>query len=282
MSTAVTVAALASALMHATWSSMAYRFRDQALGFVMMAWVSLAVGLGLVLLAEPPRRDCWPFVAASVVVHVGYTVALTRANDLAQFTQVYPISRGLAPVLVAGAVVVGVGDGLDLRQGLSVGVIVVGLLVFASVRADRAALGSRAVPVAAGVSVLIATYTVIDGIGVREAGTAVGYMAWLATGQGALTVAVLGSRGDLRRRLRQHPELWTWALVGGVLAVAGYGTTVWAQQHGSLAVVAALRETSIVFATLIGVVVLREGAGARRVVASLVVVAGIVLLHAGA
>ncbi len=258
---------------------MAYRFKDQALGFTMMGWVSVGFGLLLITLSTPPGRDSWMWIASSVAVHVVYTVALVHANGLAQFSQVYPISRGLAPVLVASTVLMGVGDPLTGRQVMSVGVIVAGLMIFASVKADTSALSTKAVPVAIAVSVLIASYTVIDGLGVRVSGSVLGYTGYLSLGQGLLTIVALQIRRGTRAALRDHHDLWTWAIIGGVFASTGYATTIWAQQHGTLAVVAALRETSILFATLIGVLVFREGASLRRVVAAVVVVSGIVLLH---
>jgi drug/metabolite transporter (DMT)-like permease len=275
----VTLAALCSALLHATWSAMAYRFRDQAVGFAMMGWVSVVFGLTLIAVATPPARASWPWIVASILVHVVYTVALVHANGLARFSQVYPISRGLAPVLVASMIPLGIGDRLTPRQLVAVGVIVAGLLIFASVKADAASLRSDAVRVAVVVSALIGTYTIIDGLGVRTSGSALGYAGWLSIGQGLLTVAVLQSRRTLRQRLFEQRGLWKWAVVGGSMASAGYATMIWAQQHGTLAVVAALRETSIVFATIIGVLVFREGAGARRLVAAILVVAGIAMLQ---
>jgi drug/metabolite transporter (DMT)-like permease len=267
--------------MHATWSSMAYRFKDQVLGFAMMGWVSIAFGLVLILASAHPARASWGWIACSVLLHVVYTVALVKANGLAQFSQIYPISRGLAPVLVASLVLLGVGDQLTGRQVASVAVIVVGLMIFASVRAEVSALGSRALPMAIVVSVLIAAYTVVDGLGVRQSGSVLGYTGFLSLGQGVLTVAALQTRGGMRERFARNRALWKWSLAGGLLASGGYATTIWAQQHGTLAVVAALRETSILFATIIGVLVLREGASLRRVLAATVVVSGIVLLHLG-
>lgn len=275
----VTMAALCSAVLHATWSAMAYRFPDQAVGFAMMGWVSVLFGLTLVTLAEPPATASWPWILASILVHVVYTVALVYANGLARFSQVYPISRGLAPVLVASMIPFGIGDALTPRQLIAVTVIVAGLLVFASVKADALSIRAGAVSVAVVVSALIASYTIIDGLGVRRSGSTLGYTGWLSLGQGLLTVVVLQSRRTLRKRLSAHRSLWKWAALGGAMASAGYATIIWAQQHGTLAVVAALRETSILFATAIGVVVFREGAGVRRLVAATLVVAGIAVLQ---
>lgn len=279
MDPAVTLAALISALLHAIWSAMAYRFRDQAVGFAMMGWVSVLFGSVLVLVADPPDKSSWQWIVASILVHVLYTVALVCANGMSQFSQIYPISRGLAPILVAGAVVLGMGDPLSRQQMLSVGVIVLGLMIFASAKADAASMRSGAVPVAVLVSALIAAYTVIDSVGVRDSGSVLGYSGWLSLGQGVFTVIVLQSRQDLRRRLSEQRSLWKWAMVGGTLASAGYTTMIWAQQHGVMAVVAALRETSILFATIIAVVLFREGAAPRRIAAAAVVVVGIVVLQ---
>ena len=282
---AVTGIVLGSAVLHASWSALAYRFHDQRVGFALLFWVTFVLGIPLVLVTPTPNPASWPFLAGSVLAHVGYVLALIRVNKIADFGQTYPISRGLAPVLVTGVALAGFGGIQDHLTATDLGAIVVivgGLVLSASTGTrtpgDRGH-GRAAVVAAVLVAGLIALYTVLDALGVRHAGTSFGYIAWLVLIQGFCTAAVLTLRAGTIARLRASRDLWALGAVGGVLSVTAYSSVIWAQARGSLAVVAALRETSILFATLISVVAFGERAGVRRLVSAVLVVAGIALLQ---
>jgi len=280
----LTALVLLAALMHATWSALAYRFSDQAAGFAMLLWASVPSAVALVVLAPRPDPASVPYLVASVVLHIAYTLGLVRANQVAQFSQLYPISRGLAPVLVAVVVLggwPGVEEDLSARQVLAVAVVLIGLLLLASTRVHTEAWQAGAVLTAVAIAAAISSYTLVDGAGVRRAGSVLGYFGWLSLGLSLGTAGLLSSRADVRRRIRATPDLWPRAAVGACLSSGGYGLVIWAQAHGSVAVVAALRETSVVFATVIGVYLFGEGWGLRRMLAAVTVVGGLAILHAG-
>ena len=275
---------LLAALMHATWSALAYRFSDQAAGFAMMLWATMPIALVLVVVAPRPGLASVPYLLASVVLHVVYTLGLVRANQVAQFSQLYPISRGLAPVIVAVVVLCGwsgVNEHLSAHQLLAIAVVLLGLLTLASTRVHAQAWKADPILVAIAIAVAIAAYTIVDGAGVRRAGSVLGYFGWLSLGLSVGTGMLLTIPADVRRRIRATPRMWPRATVGACLSSGGYGLVIWAQAHGSVAVVAALRETSVVFATVIGVYVFGEGWGRRRILAALAVVTGLNILHAG-
>jgi drug/metabolite transporter (DMT)-like permease len=278
MQVLVTFAVLGSALLHAAWSAIAYRFRDQELGFAMLAWVSTGCYVVVLPFVPTPAPASRPYLAASVVLHVVYVLLLIRAYRVAYFSQAYPLSRGLSPVLVATVAVVFLGERLTPRQLVSLVLILAGLLLLAVARLGGESPNRGAIAAAASVSMMIASYSTIDGVGVRQAGTVLGYLAWLGALHCLLTALWLTARQ--RSRLGRAPRrLWLLGAAGGVMASVGYGLVVWAQAHGKLAVVAALRETSIVFAAAIGVLLFGEAAGSRRILAAGLVVAGIAMLR---
>jgi drug/metabolite transporter (DMT)-like permease len=278
MTTLVTVAVLGSALLHATWSAIAYRFRDQELGFGMLAWASTGCYAVVLSFVPAPGPASLPYLAASVVLHVVYVLLLIRAYRVAHFSHAYPLSRGLSPVFVAVVALVFLRERLAPLQLMSLVLLLAGLLLLALARLGGESLDRGAIVAAASVSVLIAGYTTVDGVGVRQAGTVLGYVAWLGVLHCLLTALWLTAR--LRSRLSAAPRsLWLLGTAGGMMASLCYGLVVWAQAHGELAVVAALRETSIVFAAAIGVLVFGEAAGPRRIAAASLVVSGIAVLR---
>ena len=284
MSADLTALVLLAALMHATWSALAYRFSDQAAGFTMLLWATVPMALTLVVLAPAPDAGSLPYLVASVVLHIVYTLGLVRANQVAQFSQLYPISRGLAPVIVAVAVLsdwAGVDEDLSIRQLVAIMMVLVGLLLLASTRVHAQARRAGPILAAVLIAAAIASYTVVDGAGVRKAGSVLGYFGWLSLGLSLGSALLLSSRADVRRRIRAAPRLWWRAVTGACLSSGAYGLVIWAQAHGSISVVAALRETSVVFATVIAVCLFDEGWGARRIVAAAAVVAGLAILHVG-
>jgi drug/metabolite transporter (DMT)-like permease len=271
---AVSVAALAviaSGILHATWNALAKAADDRVCAVALMgaAQAGLAIPVLLVLAPAPPL-----LAGASVAVHVVYLALLTRSYRLGDFSQVYPLARGLAPLLVAAVAVTALGERLSPLQLLGLAAICGGLgaLAFAgrSRRADRPAVVAALLT-----GVTIAVYTVIDGLGARSTGDPFGYTAWLFTGLGLACAAwgltVRGPRAVVRS--------WRPGLAAGVASAAGYATVIWAQSVAPLAMVAALRETGVVAGAVIGVVAFHERMAAARVLAAGVVVLGVVLLN---
>jgi len=273
------VAALGSAVLHATWSAIAYRFREQALGFACMSAITVLVGAVLVVLHPVVDSEAIPLLVASVLLHVVYTITLMRLNELAEFSALYPLSRGLSPVVVAAVAYAVARDKLTPGELAGFGLVITGLLMIVSAKVSLARANLRGLALALAVGLLIASYTVVDGVGVRASDSVLGFVGYLSVGQGLLTLAfVLGSRSITTSRLwREGP--WLLATAVGALSSASYGLMIWAQTLGPLAVAAALRETSIVFAAVIGVVFLHEKAGARTLSGAGVIVAGIMVMN---
>jgi drug/metabolite transporter (DMT)-like permease len=275
---AVAAAVLVAAVLHATWNALAHNIRDTLAGFVLICLSVTACCAVLVLVVPLPSARAWPFIAVSAALEIGYQFALLQAYRLGEFGQMYPIARGTSPWVVALVATTVLGQPLPPAELVGVLVISAGLvaLAFAGGLPGRAQLPALAA--ALGTGVLIAAYTIVDGVGVRRSDTVLGYVAWIFLLQGpAVPLYALARYGrELPGRLR---PVWLRGVTGGVLSLLAYGLVVWAQAHGALAPIAALRETSIVIATVIATVVFRERFGRVRLVASTAVVVGILLLN---
>lgn len=270
---AAIAAVLAAALAHASWNAIAHRISDSVVAMALVGGGGLILSLPL-LLSGPPAPASRPYLAASVGLHVAYFALLLRSYRAGEFSQAYPIARGLSPVVVTAVAWFLVGERLSGIRLAGVLLVPAGLacLVFIGRWPGRAALTA-----AAATGLVIAAYTTVDGIGVRLAGGTGGYIGWLMTLQGSVCAAIALAirRGSLPRQLR---PVWGAGVLGGVLSVAAYGLVLWAQTRSPLALVAALRETSIIIGALVGTLIFREPFGRSRVAATVLVVAGIVLL----
>jgi drug/metabolite transporter (DMT)-like permease len=266
---------LFSALLHAGWNAMLKAVDDRA---GVLGAVSLAHALaGVVLIALSPIPDpaSWPFIFISTVVHYGYYVLLFRAYRHGDLSQVYPISRGMAPAFVAISAYVLIGESLTPLGWAGLALVSGGICLLAvmrgAVHAQRSTIGLALV-----LGLCIGTYSVADGIGVREAGTATGYMGWLFLFEAPVPLAIALHR----RRNRGHFAVRTivMGLLGGVAAVTAYGLVLYVKTIAPLGAVSALRESSVIIAALIGIVVFGERPWRGRMLAACVVAAGVIAL----
>jgi drug/metabolite transporter (DMT)-like permease len=276
LSPAVVGAVLAAALLHAVWNAIAHQTPDRLVGFAAIGLADVLGGGALVLVGGFPSAQAWPYAIASAVVHVGYNLLLLAGYQLGEFSQVYPLARGSAPLLVTLFALLVLDRDLPALQLAGILAVCAGLiaLVLLGGRPGRAQLPALAAAFATGLC--IAGYTVIDGIGVGL-GPLLAYAGWMFLLQGPVipVLAVLRRRGRLRAALRGSALR---GLTGGAISLLAYGVVLWAQTSGALAPIAALRESSIVFGALIGAVFLGERLGHRRAVAAAVVVLGVVAL----
>jgi len=275
LSLTVTLAVLAAAVTHATWNAIAHGIKDQTLAFALIGIGGIAASIPLVIVAALPRSSSWPYLLASIVIHVFYNLLLMQCYRLGEFSQVYPLARGISPLVVTVLAAMFVHEHLGLLQVAGVVVVSAGLafLVFGGRRPGRGAFLA-----AVGTGLTIAAYTTVDGVGVRLSASPVGYIGWLMVLE-SLCVPMFAA---VRRRdvlLKQPRRILLAGLAAGALSVVAYGLVLWAQTRGALAPIAALRETSVIFGAIIGTLVFREPFGRTRIVATVLVVAGIVLLN---
>jgi len=270
---------LAAAVMHASWNAIVKGSGDHLLTMAFVAFWPMVPALAAALLwLKAPAPTSWPFLAGSMLVHIGYYAGLVQAYRYGDLSQVYPLARGSAPVMVALVSALAAGELLPWGGFAGIALVSLGTASLAFERGRPRGKERRAVLYALFIALTITAYTVIDGLGVRRSGAPLGYIAWLFTIDGMPFVIAtwLRRRGELLAHLR---GAWLIPLVGGLLSFAGYGIAIWAMSFGAMGQVAALRETGVVFAAIIGSLFLREPFGRRRVLAAAVVAAGIIVLE---
>jgi drug/metabolite transporter (DMT)-like permease len=274
----VAVVVLIAAALHASWNALVKQVADRLGLMAVMGAASLAVCLPTAFFVAAPRAAAWPEIGVSALLHTIYNLLLIEAYREGDFNQVYPIARGTAPPTVAVASLFVVGETLSLAQ--TVGVLAISGGMFALAAGRHGSRRSIAFALLTGLA--IASYTVVDGVGVRHADSTLGYTTWLFSANGAMMpIALLIGRRLTDQPLRIERSLIPRGAIAGMLSIIAYGLVLWAQTRGDLAVVAALRETSVVFAAILGAAVFHEQLPTRRVVASVVIAAGAGLLALG-
>jgi drug/metabolite transporter (DMT)-like permease len=275
----VFVAVLVAAACHAGWNAILKLNVEPIIATTLVAVASGFVVMPFAFFAGLPAVSAWPWLVASVVIHIGYYLALAEAYRHGDLGQIYPIARGTAPLLTAvvATLILGEVPGLFGWSGLLA--LMAGILLLA-VRGGRQSrrFHARSVAFALLTSLTITAYTLVDGIGARIAGSAA-YTVWLFLLSGA-AMSFYGVVHVGQARLIGHfKDNWALALCAAALSTAAYAIAIWAMTVAPIALVAALRETSVLFATLLATLLLREPWLAARIAATLLVLAGALLLR---
>lgn len=280
MPTEVLVVVLLSALLHAGWNAIVRASGDKLMASLLVAFGAAALALPLLPWLPLPATASLPFLLSSALIHVVYFLLVARAYRDADLGLAYPLMRGTAPLLTTLAAAVWLGEVPGARTALGIALICAGVLALAVVAWRAAARPSGAVLAAVANAGVIAFYTVIDGQGVRLAGHALAYSAWLFVLTALLLLgAALLWRGSAGLRLPTGAR--RVMLLGGAGTLGAYSLVLWAMARAPVAGVAALRETSIVFAALIGALLLHEPLGRSRLLAVVLVGAGAAALRLG-
>jgi drug/metabolite transporter (DMT)-like permease len=275
----VFAAVLFAAACHAAWNAAVKKGIDPFAGTVAISVGAALVSAPLLVLTGLPAVAASPWVVASVLIHLVYFAALIESYRAGDMGQVYPIARGSAPLLTAGASALLVGEHIGVIAWSGIVLLVSGVVLM-SLRGGRdiARLDRRAVAFALGTAITICAYSVTDGIGARLAGNADAYSLALFLGIGpVMLVYALARRGGAV--LPAMRGVWGTGLVGGALQLGSYAIAIWAMTVSPIAIVAALRETSVLFGALIAVIVLREPLRTMRVAAAVVIVVGLALIR---
>jgi drug/metabolite transporter (DMT)-like permease len=277
----VFAAVLFAAACHAGWNAVAKKGLDPLATTVLISLGAAVVSIPLVPFVGMPAPAAWPWVIASVVIHLFYFAALIEGYRAGDLGQVYPIARGTAPLLTASASTALIGEAIGPRAWGGVVLLAAGVLLL-SLRGGRdvGRLDRRAVGFALLTAVTICAYSLVDGIGARLAGSAHAYSIALFIGMApVMLVYALARRGAAAfPAMGSH---WASGLVGGALQLGSYGIAIWAMTVAPIALVAALRETSVLFGALLAVAFLGEPLRLARILAALAIVAGLVLIRLG-
>ena len=277
ISLGVTLAVLGAGFLHALWNAML----KSAAGDPMLDTALIVAGasvtcLPLLPFIPLPARDAWPFAFASMLVHFAYYVMLAGAYRRGDLSFAYPLMRGVAPLLVTGLGVVFLGEHLRAHALAGILMISAGIIAIAWFASGRHTLGAAGF--ALGNAAVIGVYTLIDGAGARAAGSPWSYAFWLMGLEGIPFLAwIVWMRG---RPAVDYARLrWRRGVLGGAASVAAYAIALWAMTRAPVAVVAALREVSVVFAALMGTLFLKESFGWRRLAGAVGVAAGVAALR---
>jgi drug/metabolite transporter (DMT)-like permease len=277
MDTFVVLLVLLSALLHATWNAFLHLSEDRVWLLGMMAIPYIAVSAVGVIVLPLPEPAAWPYIFASVVLEFGYLLALIRAYKSGDFGQIYPIARGLSPMLVFVGALVFAHESLKPLAAIGVALVSLGIVSLAFRRGMR--FSGESVPFALLTGFFIATYSVVDGIGARVAGNGLSYIMWVY----------------LIWNIPQFLLAWHWrggakglfigrtvvlkGIASGALALTAYCLIIEAYRYLPIAMVSALRELSSIFAVLIGWLFMQEKLTTRRIVACALVTLGAVLIR---
>lgn len=270
-----TIVILAAAL-HAAWNAIVKGGGDTLLTTVLVTGAAALLAIVSLPFLASPARESWPFIAASALFQIVYFVLVARAYRVADMSLTYPLMRGTAPLLVALASVMWLSEPLSAYAWLGLGVICGGILSMAG--AIPRGANKAGVVLALGNAIVIAGYTLIDGVGVRKSGAPAAYTLWIFLLSGSTLVAwALTSRREYFGSYMDRN--WHLGLIGGAGTIGSYGLALWAMTVAPVAVVAALRETSILFGTAISALVLHERVGRARIAGVCIIAAGAILLR---
>jgi drug/metabolite transporter (DMT)-like permease len=275
MSIGIFLAVLCAALLHAAWNAIVKFGANKLQGMVLLSIAHALIGLAMVIVFPLPDRAAFIWLAISVVLHLIYKTFLTLAYQKGDLSRVYPISRGTAPVLVLTVSLLFLNDEFNIWQIIGVVLVGAGILLMAR---GIFAHGERRdlLPYAFAAAIGTAGYTLADGIGARLSMQPSAFIGWVFLLDSVLfTSWVLAFKG--RNVLPNKPHVWALGLVAGAASVAAYWIVVWAMTVAPIALVATLRETSVLFAVVIGIVFLKEKSDRGKYIAALVIVSGVVL-----
>jgi drug/metabolite transporter (DMT)-like permease len=271
----VFLAVLLAAFLHAAWNAIVKSAGDKFLTTIIVATSAAVLAAVLLPLLSQPDAGSWGYIAASALIHVVYFMLIALAYHLADMSQAYPLMRGTAPFLVALVGAFALGEKLSSAAWIGICLISLGVLSLVGLKQEG---DGKGIALALFNAVVIASYTLIDGSGVRLSGSPVAYTLWvfLLTGVplGAWAIATSGRAAFARAGLD-----WRIGLIGGMGTLAAYSLVLWAMTAAPVAVVAALRETSIVFGTAISGLVLKERVGAARLAAVCIIALGAIALR---
>jgi drug/metabolite transporter (DMT)-like permease len=274
----VFLAVLAGAAMHAGWNALVKTGLDRTTSIFLLAFIQGLISLALLPFFATPLGLSWPFIAVSALLHTGYKIFLIRAYEHGDFSQVYPLARGSAPLLVALVGIFLLNEALTATKFAAVCAIAFGVMLMSSKLGSGEAMPRKALFFALGTALFTASYTLVDGVGAQISGTASGFTLWMFVGDGVLmTIYALTMRGrGLFIAVRGNLVSGTAA---GALSLGSYWIAIWAFTLAPIALVAALRETSVLFAMLIALFFLGERASIQRWLAAMLILAGIVLMR---
>ncbi len=277
MENQVFMAVLFAASMHAGWNSVVKVGLDRSSTVLLLALVQAMIAIPLLPFVAQPAIEAWPWILASSVLHVGYKVFLMQAYAHADLSQAYPLARGTAPLIVTVWSVLFLGATFTPYSLVAILAISLGILLMATRGAAGGRMHRTALFWALGTAGFTAGYTLVDGVGARIAGTSSGFILWMVIGD-AIGMVIHAALFRSRAAFPALLPAWKSGLAAGAMSLGSYWIAVWAFTQAPIALVAALRESSILFATIIAAVVLREQVVRWRWISACAIACGVALM----
>ena len=277
MSGFVMSAVLFAALLHASWNAVVKSGSDKFLETALLASGAALISASTLAFVPLPATESWPYLAASATIHLAYFALVAAAYRTGEMSYVYPIMRGSAPLMTALVAGFFVAEQLSVGGWSGVLLISAGILLLAVNQWRRGNFQLSQTLFALGNAVVICIYTLVDGIGTRLSGNAFSYVGWMLTLNGVmLATYVFVRHGEAMKRYAR--ARWPYGIGGGLFTWASYAIALWAMTRAPVALVAALRETSVIFGAVLAAIVLKEKFSNVRYAAALLVCAGAISL----
>ena len=277
MTSTIAFIVLLAAALHASWNALVKSGKDPLLSITAIHLSKGIVILPLVAVVGLPNSNVWPYLIASMVFHFGYYVALSESYRFGDFSEAYPVARGTAPIMVTFWGVFVLTEELSGIEMASLAGVIIGIMIFATRGFGKVVHNRRALLAALTTSVFIACYTVTDGVGGRLSGDILVYMVWLSI-LDAIPIIIYTTIVRSGAAVIDLRKEWKMAIPGCLMSFAAYTLVVWAMSRAPIPLVAALRETSIIIAALIGAFYFKEPSGMRRIVASVIIFLSVAML----
>jgi drug/metabolite transporter (DMT)-like permease len=275
----VFLAVLFAAACHAGWNALIKVGLDPLSTTTLISVGSGVVALAFVPLFGGPAAAAWPWLIASVAIHLVYFASLIETYRTGDLGQVYPIARGAAPLMTAIVTTFFIGEKLSVIGWVGIFALVAGVLLLSTHGGrDLARIDRRAIGFAFFTAMTVCSYSVVDGVGARLSLNPNAYSVWLFVGIAVVMVPYALFR-DGRDVIPAMQQYWRRGIAGGALQFLSYGIAIWAMTAAPIAVVATLRETSVLFGAVIAVLVLKEPLRAVRIMAAFLIVCGLILIR---
>ncbi len=269
---------LFAALIHAFWNAVVKNAGDRVLMLTLIHFTGATIGGLAIFYTGLPDITVWPYLLVSIVIHNFYYLFLLLSYRFGDFSEVYPIARGSSPLLVVLLALIFADEVPSRGAVIGIFLVSIGIISLTFFKGQISRAGMTPIGLALITGIMISSYTVIDGIGIRSGSSPWPYIAWLNVLEGIpITLWAL-----IYRRKKIKPFVasnWKIGVMGGSLALVAYALALYALNEGAMAHVSALRETSVLFAAFIGAFVLKEGFGWQRMLAAFIITTGVFILQ---
>jgi drug/metabolite transporter (DMT)-like permease len=280
VSLGVFLAVIFAATLHALWNALLKHGADKYVGMTAVVIGHMPFAAAVIFFVPAPARESFPFILSAIALHFGYQLFLLWSYRIGDLTQVYPIARGTGPLIVTFVSIFGLGITFAPLELAGVLMIGLGLMSLSIVRQNGGVRNGKAAGLAFITGCFIASYSLNDGIGARLSGSPLSYFAWCALGNAlAFSIAMMILKPGVMRTVLVEPTGHRAMLIGGGASYVAYSIVTWAFTQAPIALVTALRETSIIFALMIGVFFLREKLDLAKVISTFFTLMGAIMIR---